>query len=136
MTMSADEILALYHCTVIDSSGQKVGGVGQVFLDQQTDEPAWVTVKTGLFGTHESFMPLQGAQISAEKIIVPFSKDIIVEAPKIDAEDDFDDSNGVENLYRYYHLDVLSGAGDGDEGDGSAEPTSTGATALRRHRTG
>lgn len=131
MTMSADEILALYHCTVIDSSGQRVGGVGQVFLDQQTDEPAWVTVKTGLFGTHESFVPLQGAQITADNIHVPFAKDVITGAPKIDVEEDFDDSNGVENLYRYYQLDPADPSGAEDE----PATIDTAVTAIRRHQT-
>ncbi|MGI8418711.1 MAG: PRC-barrel domain-containing protein [Nakamurella sp.] len=130
MTMSADEILALYHCTVIDSSGQQVGDVGQVFLDQQTDEPAWVTMKTGLFGTHQNFVPLQGAQITADKIHVPFSKDFITAAPKVDAEEDFDDSNGVENLYRYYQLDAADPSGT----ESGPAPTSTAVTAIRRHQ--
>ncbi|MDX6319973.1 MAG: hypothetical protein QOD35_3373, partial [Nocardioidaceae bacterium] len=29
------------------SDGSKIGSVGQVYLDDQTGQPAWVTVNTG-----------------------------------------------------------------------------------------
>jgi hypothetical protein len=45
---------------VIGSDGDKIGSIGQIYLDDQTGEPSWVTAKTGLFGTSESFVPAQG----------------------------------------------------------------------------
>lgn len=47
---------------VLSSAGDKIGGIGQVYLDDATGEPSWVTTKTGLFGTSESFVPLQGGE--------------------------------------------------------------------------
>ena len=37
----------------------KIGKARQVYLDNQTNQPAWVTVNTGLFGTNESFDKLE-----------------------------------------------------------------------------
>ena len=37
----------LYASDVIDVTGKKIGGVGQVYLDDQTGQPTWVTVKSG-----------------------------------------------------------------------------------------
>ena len=48
-TQEAQTILA-NGGQVIDSNDDKIGKVGQVFLDDETGEPAWVTVKTGMFG--------------------------------------------------------------------------------------
>ena len=34
----------LFNCDVIDVNGDRVGSVGQVYLDDQTGQPSWVTV--------------------------------------------------------------------------------------------
>ena len=41
-------------------------------MDDQTGDPSWVTAKTGLFGTAESFVPLTGASISGSDIVVRY----------------------------------------------------------------
>ncbi|MHA7190620.1 PRC-barrel domain-containing protein, partial [Arthrobacter sp. MDT2-16] len=57
---------------VLDSHGAKIGSVGQVYLDDQTQDPSWVTVKTGLFGTSESFAPLQGANVNGNDVTIGY----------------------------------------------------------------
>lgn len=47
--------------TVYSGEGEKVGKVGQVFLDDHTGRPEFMTVNTGLCGTSESFLPFEGA---------------------------------------------------------------------------
>ena len=44
-----------------DVQGQKVGKIGQIYLDERSGTPSWATVNTGLFGQKESFVPLDGA---------------------------------------------------------------------------
>ena len=39
--------------TALDSEGSKVGKIGQVYMDEQTGMPLWVTVATGMFGTRQ-----------------------------------------------------------------------------------
>jgi hypothetical protein len=41
----------LIGAEVLDSSNEKVGKVGQVYLDANDSSPAWASVRTGLFGT-------------------------------------------------------------------------------------
>lgn len=101
MTVSSDQIQSLYDAQVLDSDGQKVGGVGQVYVDDQTGDPAWVTVKTGLFGNNETFVPLQNANIAAGEVRVPYSKDFIKGAPNIDGDGHLDDGD-QQNLFAYY----------------------------------
>jgi len=57
--------------TVTGTGGEKLGTAGQVFLDDQTGQPEWVTVNTGMFGTKETFVPLSQAQLGDEGITVP-----------------------------------------------------------------
>src|SRR5688500_13228006 len=70
--------------TVVDNDGDKIGKVGQVFLDDQTGNPEWVTVHTGLFGTGESFVPLNQASIRGDQIVVPYDKAKVKGAPRVD----------------------------------------------------
>lgn len=42
-----DEIQALLGQEVVDRVQQPVGPVGQVFVDERTGQPSWVTVSRG-----------------------------------------------------------------------------------------
>ncbi|MEL4505980.1 PRC and DUF2382 domain-containing protein [Luteococcus sp. H138] len=93
-----------YYGTVIDSEGNKVGEVGQVYLDDATGRPEWVTVKTGLLGMKETFVPLRGEEVANGEIRVPYTKDQIKGAPSIDPEGHITEAEEQE-LYRYYSLE-------------------------------
>lgn len=71
---------------VIDQEGHNVGKINQVYLDDNTDQPTWVSVHTGLFGRHETLVPLQGSQPVEEDIRVPYDKSVVKDAPHIDAD--------------------------------------------------
>ena len=55
---SQEELRDLTGATAYDHSGQKIGTVTSIYWDQATDVPEWLTVKTGLFGMKETFVPL------------------------------------------------------------------------------
>ena len=65
--MTEFDVSALSGATVVDTGGNKIGKVGQVYLDDQTGQPEWVTVNTGLFGTKESFVPLAVARLDGDR---------------------------------------------------------------------
>lgn len=101
MSQSFDSI---FTSTVFDRDGDKVGKVGQLFLDDATSEPSWVTVHTGLFGLSESFVPLDGAAIGDDRIDAPYSKDAIVDAPRIDEHGHLSPAD-ERALYEHYGRD-------------------------------
>src|SRR4051794_29005075 len=72
--------------TVSTRQRDKIGRIGQVYLDNQTGEPKWVTVKTGLFGTSESFAPLDDAQVDGDDIVIGYSADQVKDAPRIEPD--------------------------------------------------
>lgn len=98
----------LQRSTVIDQDGDKVGKVGQVYLDDATGQPNWVTVNTGLFGGSETFIPLDEATQDGDDLRVPYTKAFIKDAPNLDADSHVDESQEDE-FYRYYGL---QGGGD------------------------
>ena len=46
-------------------------------LDDRTGDPEWVSVRTGLFGMKETFVPLNQASQAQDGLTVPFDKDFI-----------------------------------------------------------
>jgi uncharacterized protein (TIGR02271 family) len=88
---------------VYDESGEKIGSAAEVYLDDETGEPEWVTVRTGLFGTKESFVPIRDADLTNDGVRVPVSKTQVKDAPKIDTDGHLSPQEEQE-LYRYYGL--------------------------------
>jgi len=92
---------SLMGSTVRDSAGEKIGKVGQVYLDDTTGQPEWVTVRTGLFGTKESFVPLAAARVEGDELVVDIPKSRVHDAPRIDEEGHLSEEQETE-LYSYY----------------------------------
>ncbi|WP_024874456.1 DUF2382 domain-containing protein [Saccharomonospora piscinae] len=88
---------------VVDADGRKIGKVGTVYLSDESRQPEWVTVRTGLFGMKESFVPLQGAHMEADGVHVSVSKDQVSDAPRTDTDTDLTGTESAE-LYRHYDL--------------------------------
>ena len=110
MTLTTDQIASVTQGNVIDADGNRIGRVGQIYLDDQTGEPNWVTVKTGLFGTSESFVPLSGASVSGSDVVVTYDKDTVKDAPRVDADGHLTPEE-EDSLYAYYGLGGTGQAG-------------------------
>jgi PRC-barrel domain len=104
---------------VVDRQGNKIGSAEQLYVDDQTGAPEWVTVKTGLFGTSESFVPLAHSEVRGEELWVAYDKDLVKEAWHGGATDGHLTEDQVAELYRYYGL--VSEAGFPSTADVSGE---------------
>jgi uncharacterized protein (TIGR02271 family) len=114
---TTDDLQNMIGCTALDSNGDKVGKIAQIYLDDQTDEPRWVTVNTGLFGTKESFAPLSGSRWDGDALVLSVTKDQIKGAPNLDADGHLQDSEN-DALYDYYGMSrQTAGYVDGDSYD-------------------
>ncbi|WP_237218628.1 DUF2382 domain-containing protein [Rothia nasimurium] len=98
-----ETIETLRNSTVFGTDGEKIGKVGELYLDAQTGEPTFVTVNTGFFGTNESFIPVDKARYAGEEIHVPYTKEFVKDAPNI-AEDGELSPAEEQRLYEYYSL--------------------------------
>ncbi|RBY75516.1 photosystem reaction center subunit H [Geodermatophilus sp. TF02-6] len=101
--IGTDSISQVIGKDVHDPSGDKIGSASEVYLDDETGQPEWVTVRTGLFGTKESFVPLQGADLTGDGLRVSVTKDQVKDAPRIDTDGHLSPEEEQE-LYRYYGL--------------------------------
>jgi len=97
----------LFDSDVIDVDGNKIGSIGQVYLDDQTGQPSWVTVKTGWFGLKETFVPLERAVVGNGQIKVPFTESKVKEAPRVDPDKHLDADEEAQ-LYEYYGFTTVT----------------------------
>ncbi|HET9900039.1 MAG TPA: PRC and DUF2382 domain-containing protein [Actinomycetes bacterium] len=91
--------------TVYGSDGEKIGTAGQVFVDDKTGQPEWLTVNTGLFGSNETFIPIPGLTSRGEDVAVAFDKETVKGAPNVDVSGGHLAESEEAELYRYYGLD-------------------------------
>ena len=69
--------------TLIDSAGEKIGKIDQLYYDEQRGKPEWATVNTGLFGGKSNFVPLAGAAPDGEQLRVAVTKEQVKDAPSV-----------------------------------------------------
>ena len=110
--ISNDQIAQITGTTVHSVDGEKIGKAGQVYLDDSTGQPSWVTVNTGMFGTSESFIPLKDATIDGDTLTVPYAKDKVKDAPRVAVDGHLEPSE-EDSLYSYYDM---AGTGQVDTG--------------------
>ena len=112
-------VQSLLGSTVRDSSGDKIGKVGQVYLDDTTGQPEWVTVRTGLLGTRESFVPLAAARVEVDELVVDVTKERVTGAPQIDEDGHLSEEQEAQ-LYSYYGVSPGAFGQDVGPTDGTA----------------
>jgi uncharacterized protein (TIGR02271 family) len=110
--IGTDTLDRVIGADVYDESGNKIGSASEVYLDDESGQPEWVTVRTGLFGTKESFVPIRDADLTEDGVHVHVAKDKVKDAPKIDTDGHLSPQE-EEELYRYYGLGAGLGAGTG-----------------------
>ena len=110
MTITTKQLHAIAESggDVRTTSGDKIGSIGQIYVDESSGEPSWVTVRTGFFGMSESFVPLEGATDNGKDIMVTYDKDTVKDAPRIDADRDLSPDE-EETLYAHYGMTSGSG---------------------------
>jgi uncharacterized protein (TIGR02271 family) len=126
-TATHQDLTGLIGHHVYDSEGNKLGTAGSIYQSDATGAPEWVTVKTGLFGTKESIVPLNGAREDDKGLHVTVHKDSVKDAPRIDQDGHLSDAETTE-LYRHYGLTPSSaarGSGQAGSGRGAVPPPRT-----------
>ena len=125
-------IQAVLESTAFDKNGDKVGKVGQLFVDSNSGEPTFVAVNTGLFGRNSSLVPLAGAKLNNEELHVAHTKDEISDAPNISDTDEGLEPEEEERLYKHYGLTTQDSAQTqaSDRGNAAQAGTAAGTGAA------
>ncbi|WP_221351089.1 PRC and DUF2382 domain-containing protein [Streptomyces beigongshangae] len=103
--ITQEQIPAVLEHPVYDADGSKIGDANHVFFDDVTGQPEWVSIKTGFFGTSESFVPLREAVMVEDHLEVPYPKGKVKDAPHVDVDSGGHLSETEEvRLYEYYGM--------------------------------
>lgn len=89
--------------TMIDSTGEKIGKIDQIYEDERTGKPEWALVHTGLFGTKSNFVPLAGASPSGEDVQVQVSKGQVKDAPGVETDQELSEAE-ERQLFEHYNV--------------------------------
>jgi uncharacterized protein (TIGR02271 family) len=90
--------------TMVDRHGSRIGSIDAIYLDDHTGQPEWALVNTGLFGTKASFVPLAQASQTDRDVRVPYDKQLVKDAPRVDADQHLSEAE-ERQLWRHYGLD-------------------------------
>ena len=122
------EVLEWRGRTAVDSEGNKLGKIEEIYLDAETDRPEWALIQTGMFGSKSSFMPLEGVTSDGDDVRAPYTQDQLKGAPKVDPDGQLSQSEEAE-LYRHYGVAYDESRSDtGVAGSGRGTETTTGGS--------
>ena len=131
-TLQKEDLLAKRGQDLYDRGGDKLGTIEEIYLDNDTNQPEWVLINTGLFGTKSTFVPLLDASDEGDTLRVPYEKAQVKDAPKVDPDGQLSQREEAE-LYSHYGLEYsetqsnsgLPGGESGGVGDAPAVGEST-----------
>jgi len=101
--ISTDQLGSLAGTIMHGSDGSKIGKIVDVYESTDSPEGTFVTVHTGLFGGHDSFVPLAQAERKGDGVVVPYDKDLVKDAPRV-ANDEELTSQEEQRLFQHYQL--------------------------------
>jgi uncharacterized protein (TIGR02271 family) len=99
-----DTVRSWQGATLVDRDGDRIGTIDAIYVDDQTGEPEWALVNTGLFGTRSTFVPIAQASASGDQIQVPYEKQRVKDAPNMDPDGHLSEQEEQE-LWRHYSLE-------------------------------
>lgn len=89
---------------VVDRNGTTVGTISEFYIDRGSRLATFALLKTGLFGTKQTFVPLIGASERNGEIHLPYDKRQITSAPRVDIDGELTpDEEAV--LFAHYGMD-------------------------------
>jgi len=89
---------------LLDRSGEKIGKLQDVYVDVETDEPQFATVKEGFIGRHLTFVPLGGIKVGPNSLEAVVSKEQVEDAPNLQQHGEELSQADESSLYHHYEL--------------------------------
>jgi len=113
--------------TALDCNYSKIGTIADVYVDEFTGRPEWLAIKTGLFGTKLTFVPLTGAHVYDDDVVVRYEASLVKDAPRVEADGQLT-TDEERSLYGHYGIDISPLTGNGRSGRRAKSGASTHAT--------
>ena len=87
----------------VDSDGDKIGSIDEIYMDTDTGKPEWLAVKTGMFGSKVTFVPIAEASEANDDVKLPYDKQQVKDAPNAEADGELSQEE-ESALYQHYGM--------------------------------
>jgi len=101
MTVDTQQMRDWIGRTAYGADGDKIGKIDDIYMDEQTGQPEWLAVSTGMFGSRVSFVPITGASAQGDDVRVEYTKQQVKDAPNADADGALSQEE-ESRLYQHY----------------------------------
>ncbi len=99
--ISGTDLNNLAGLTVYGLNEEKIGKVADVYQSTEGSDGTFVTVSTGLFGSSASFIPLSDARVEGDKLVVPYDKELVKDAPRVEDDEELT-APEEDRLHQHY----------------------------------
>ena len=89
---------------LVDCHGEKIGKLEDVYVDVETDEPQFATVKEGIIGRHLTFVPLGGIVVGPDELQTAVTKEQVRTAPELAMHGEELSQADESALYHHFEL--------------------------------
>jgi uncharacterized protein YrrD len=89
---------------LVDSNGEKIGKLQDVYVDVETDEPQFATVKEGFIGRHLTFVPVGGITVGPDSLTATVTRAQVQDAPNIEQHGQELSQADESSLYHHFEL--------------------------------
>ncbi len=125
---------------LVGADGEKIGKIADVYESTDGGGGTFATVTTGLFGGGSSFFPLEAADLRGDEVVVPYTKEFIKDAPRVENDEELT-APEEQRLFQYYEssagaAQALSRGTDRRDVDGDGVHDGVQDTAVRRDTSG
>ena len=113
--------------SVSGPNGENIGKIADVYESTDGSGGTFATVTTGLFGGGSSFFPLDAAELRGDSVVVPYTKDFVKSAPRVENDEELT-APEEQRLFEYYSQ--------GGQGMSSSTTDTTASTGMSTHTVG
>jgi sporulation protein YlmC with PRC-barrel domain len=99
--IDSSKLATLAGKDVVGPHGDSIGKVKDVYESTDGSGGTFATVTTGMFGGGASFFPLEAAELRGDQVVVPFGKDVVKDAPRVENDEELT-APEEERLFQYY----------------------------------
>jgi hypothetical protein len=89
---------------LVDCDGERIGKLQEVYVDVETDQPQFGTVKEGFLDRHLTFVPLAGAEVGPDELRVTVAKARVRSAPDLDLSGQEMSQADESALYHHFEM--------------------------------
>lgn len=104
--ITTEAIAGMIGADALDVQDDRIGEINQVYVDEQTDHPTWVSVRLGLMSGAEVLVPLENAEWDERALHVAVERRVAREAPRKEMDEPLT-LEEQDRLYTHYGIPAV-----------------------------